>query len=152
MNAHHIFRFWDREIHPTTLLALRSLTDEQLDWKPQGWHSSARDLAVHMCNVEWVWIYRNALRLESWDTRWKSKEFRTWPELLAYWENVHAASTDWLMNTPMSELDKQYALPYDQSPLAPLHWIVNHVIEHEIHHRGQLFMLMRMQGINPPEI
>ncbi len=33
-----------------------------------------------------------------------------------------------------------------------LHWILDHVQEHEIHHRGQLNMYLRMLGITPPSI
>ncbi|MBK9331007.1 MAG: DUF664 domain-containing protein [Ignavibacteria bacterium] len=27
-------------------------------------------------------------------------------------------------------------------------WILYHLIEHEAHHRGQMFMLLRMAGMN----
>lgn len=152
LNAYHLYRHWDLEVHPATLSALQCLTGDQFDWKPEGWHSSARDLAAHMCRWEWAWIYRNALQFEPWESRWSSKEFASWTDLIAYWEHVHSVSTQWLMNTPLTDLDRIYALPYDDRPSATLQWIVDHVIEHETHHRGQVFMLLRMQGVNPPEI
>lgn len=152
MNLYDIFEYWDREVHPVTLGALGALTEAQLHWKPAGWHSSAQDLAFHTCNVEWVWIYRNVLRLEPWEARWHSKGFAGLPELLAYWRDIHATTVQWLKETPATELQRQCPLPYEYLPEASLQWIVNHVMEHEIHHRGQLFMLMRMQGVEPPKI
>jgi uncharacterized damage-inducible protein DinB len=31
-------------------------------------------------------------------------------------------------------------------------WLVWHVVEHQARHRGQIFMLMRMQGIEVPDV
>jgi uncharacterized damage-inducible protein DinB len=33
-----------------------------------------------------------------------------------------------------------------------LHWILDHVQEHEIHHRAQLNLYLRLLGIAPPSI
>ena len=33
-----------------------------------------------------------------------------------------------------------------------LHWILDHVQEHEIHHRAQLNLYLRMLGVTPPSI
>ena len=33
-----------------------------------------------------------------------------------------------------------------------LHWILDHVQEHEIHHRAQLNLYLRIMGITPPSI
>ena len=33
-----------------------------------------------------------------------------------------------------------------------VHWILDHVQEHEIHHRSQLNLYLRMLGIEPPSI
>ena len=89
MNVYELFRHWDSDVHSVTISALESMTAEQLRWIPEGWHSSAQDLAFHMCNVEWQWFYRNVLKREPWETRWSSKTFTDLPDLLDYWERVH---------------------------------------------------------------
>ena len=33
-----------------------------------------------------------------------------------------------------------------------LYWILDHVQEHEIHHRAQLYVYLRLMGIEPPSI
>lgn len=35
---------------------------------------------------------------------------------------------------------------------ATLHWILDRVQEHEIHHRAQLNVYLRLMGIEPPSI
>ena len=152
MLAFDVYRHWETDLRPITLSALRKLTPEQLAFKPEGWSRSAWDLAVHMADCEWHWIYRNALKREPWEARWSEKRFETLDELITYWNGIHKVTVQWLQDSPVSELKRKYAMPYIEYPWATMNWLVYHVIEHESHHRGQLFMLMRMQGVNPPEI
>lgn len=152
MKLFDLYGHWETDLRPGTLGALRKLSPEQLHWKPEGWHSSAWDLALHMAGVEWVWVYRNALKREPWEARWFHKRFEGLDDLLPYWAHVHEATVQWLKETPVEEASRVYPLPYAHSPEATMNWIVYHVLEHEIHHRGQLFMLLRMQGVEPPSI
>ncbi len=152
MLAFDIYHHWETDLRPLTISALKRMTPEQLAWKPPGWNRSAWDLAVHMADCEWHWIYRNALQREPWSTRWDPNRFADLTELLEFWGQIHRSTVEWLKDAPLSELNRKYAMPYAEHPFATMNWLVYHVMEHEIHHRGQIFMLMRMQGINPPEI
>lgn len=152
MLAFDVYRHWETDLRPFTLSALRKLTPEQLTWKPEGWHRSAWDLALHMADCEWHWIYRNALKKEPWEARWESNQFANLEQLIDFWNRIHKATLEWLQDSPVTELNRKFPLPYIEFPAATMNWLVYHVLEHEIHHRGQLFMLMRMQGLNPPEI
>lgn len=152
MLAFDVYRHWETDLRPFTINALRRMTPAQLHWKPEGWHSSALDLADHMVQTEWIWVYRNALKRAPWESRWQPGRFEDLESLLGYWAEIHKVTVDWLQESPVTELTRKYPMPYADSPWATLNWVVYHVMEHEIHHRGQIFMLMRMQGITPPEI
>jgi uncharacterized damage-inducible protein DinB len=150
--AFDVYSHWETDLRPFTVAALRSMSPEQLAWKPPGWHSSALELADHMLAAEWIWIYRNALRRAPWEERWRRGRFADLDSLLEYWAEVHRVTVEWLKETPVRELNRKLPMPYPGQPWATMNWVVYHVMEHEIHHRGQIFMLMRMQGIDPPEI
>lgn len=152
MLAFDVYRHWETDLRPITLAALRRLTPEQLHWKPEGFGRSAWDLAVHMCDCEWHWIWRNTLKREPVETRWDPARFRNLDELIEYWSAIHRATVEWLQDSPCSQLNRKFAMPHTDFPWATMNWIVYHVMEHEIHHRGQLFMLMRLQGVTPPEL
>jgi uncharacterized damage-inducible protein DinB len=152
MLAFDLYRHWETELRPTTLTALRKLTPEQLACKPSQVYTSAWELAVHMVETEWTWIYRNALKRVPWETAWDAERFASLHDLLNFWHEIHMVTVEWLTDSPVTELRRQYPMPSVTVPMAPMNWLIYHVMEHEIHHRGQLFMLMRMQGINPPKI
>lgn len=152
MLAFDVYRHWETDLRPITLAALRMLSSEQLAWKPEGFGRSAWDLAVHMADCEWHWIYRNALKKEPWETKWNPDRIADLPALIEYWNAIHRDTVEWLRDTPVSQLGRKYPMPYLEYPFATMNWLVYHVMEHEIHHRGQIFMLMRMQGITPPEL
>lgn len=152
MLAFDVFNHWETDLRPFTLSALRKMTPEQLHWKPEGWHRSAWDLAVHMAGCEWIWIYRNALKRAPWEARWDDGRFANLDELIESWNEIHGVTVQWLQDSPVRELKRKYPMPYIEAPWATMNWLVYHVMEHEIHHRGQIFMLMRMQGITPPDI
>lgn len=152
MLAFDVYRHWETDLRPYTLSALRMLSPEQLHYRPEGWHSSAWELAVHTAGAEWIWIYRNALRRAPWEERWQKDQFGDLEALIAYWSRLHRITVEWLQESPVRELNRKYPMPYVDFPFATMNWIVYHVMEHESHHRGQIFMLMRMQGVTPPEI
>jgi uncharacterized damage-inducible protein DinB len=152
MLAFDVYHHWETDLRPFTVSALRRLTPEQLAYKPAGWHSSAWDLAVHLVDCEWHWIYRNALKRDHWEARWDASQFVDMDQLLQYWAKIHKVSIEWLQESPITELSRKYPMPYIEFPAATMNWLVYHVMEHEAHHRGQIFMLMRMQGLQPPEI
>lgn len=152
MLAFDVYRHWETDLRPFTINALRRMTPEQLHWKPEGWHSSAFELAEHMARVEWSWIYRNALKRAPWESQWQAGRFETLDDLLSYWSDIHRITIDWLQDSPVTELRRKYPMPSTDLPWATMNWIVYHVMEHEIHHRGQIFMLLRMQGVAPPEL
>lgn len=152
MLAFDVYRHWETDLRPITISALRKLTPEQLHWKAPGTSRSIWDLAVHMADCEWIWIYRNVLKKVPWGTKWDPNQFESLDDLVAFWSNIHRATLEWLQDNPVTELRTRYAMPYPDFPAATMNWLVYHVMEHEIHHRGQIFLLMRMQGVNPPEI
>ena len=151
MTVYDVYRHWDTDLRPPLIEGLKLLTEAQLHWKPAGWHSSIFDLAAHVVGGEWAWIHRNVLQKVAREERWKPGRFANLQELLTYWEQLHAHTVEWLKEMPLAHMSRHYHMGYADMPEASVQWIIHHVMEHEAHHRGQIFLLMRMQGVNPPE-
>jgi uncharacterized damage-inducible protein DinB len=67
-------------------------------------------------------------------------------------EEAHRHTQRWF-GFPVVELDRliTQARPDGERKLT-LHWILDHVQEHELHHRAQLNMYLRLLGITPPQV
>ena len=148
-----MFPYW-RDLRETILEAVRGLTEEQLDWRPPGVKRSIRDILIHIAGAERGWILGAAAGREE---RFEDAEagFRDpIDEILAELERVHSETERLLDEISVNDLIiRRCRLRHRQdSPEFSLRWVFYHVIEHEAHHRGQIFMTMRMQGLTPPEV
>ena len=72
---------------------------------------------------------------------------------LALLEEWHRPTQRWFAQ-PTTELSRVITYQPKQGPERryTLHWILDHVQEHEIHHRAQLNVYLRLMGITPPSV
>ena len=71
--------------------------------------------------------------------------------LLALLEQWHRPTQAWL-ERPTSDLTYEVAPPEKAGRRYTAHWVLDRVHEHEIHHRGQLSVYLRMIGVEPPSM
>jgi uncharacterized damage-inducible protein DinB len=149
MLAFDLYRHWETDVRPFTLSALSRLSAEQLHWRPEG-ARSAWELAVELVQTEWRWIYRDAL--QKVDVAEPFPVFEDPESLLRFWQRIHRATLEWLQDSPVSELSRKYRMPEVTAPQATMNWILFHVLTHEARLQGELFGLLRQQGLTPPKI
>jgi uncharacterized damage-inducible protein DinB len=152
MLAFDLYRHWETDLRPFTLAALRRLTPAQLHWTPEGGGRSAWELAVETVSTEWRWIYRDALQKADWGARFDPAEFQDLDSLLFFWQRIHRATLEWLQDSPVSELSRKYRMPDLEAPQATMNWILFHVMTQEARMQGELFLLMRLQGLSAPKV
>jgi uncharacterized damage-inducible protein DinB len=132
--------------------ALEKLTPEQLLWKPQGCDSIGKILA-HMAGCENFWINELA-GLGPILLRDPLPESDAECLLLAY-EKVRAQTEGILHSLKETDLKRVVDVPefsdgWEPPSTPTLHWVFHHVFDHESYHCGQIALLMRMQGLEPP--
>ena len=69
-------------------------------------------------------------------------------QVLARWDRVtEKIDAYWLQIPPtrFQEVDKAFGL-YE----GPIYWFLLYLIDNEIHHRGQAYVYLRTQGVEPP--
>jgi uncharacterized damage-inducible protein DinB len=149
MKLSEIFSDWER-IRREMIEGVSSLTREQLDWIPQGGKSSIADLLRHISETELWWFGQVVLgKAEYRDlTPQMAPEITNIVnELQATHKFVREALE---INSVENWNEKRYSpRPEEVLSLKDIAW---HTIEHEMRHRGQIFMLMRLQGIKPPNV
>ncbi len=143
------YNYWARD---RQLQACASLTVEQFLRPVGGSFPSLRDTFAHMVAVEWLWL-----------ERWRGKSPKSlipvhdFPALAVVVERWGAVERD----------IREYVAGLDEAALArllsyintqgeewsyPLWQMVVHLLNHQSYHRGQVTTLLRLLGVQPPQV
>ena len=157
------YPYWDLQYRPYLLEAVDRFPASQLDFKPRPEMLTARQVILHIAEAEraWIhavvdggrdeeWVVPAAAPGEGWTTVVAAANHATLRALLERW---HEPTKRWF-ERPAGELGRvvQRRFPDGSVWSYTLHWILDHVQEHEIHHRAQLNLYLRLLGIEPPSI
>lgn len=157
------YPFWDAQYRPFLIHAVRALPAERFDFKPSPELMTAHQMILHIAEAERGWIHNvvDGGTYEEWTVPHEDPA-QGWvtvhdaPDhaaLLATLEEWHRPTQRWF-ERPASELARVIVNRQPGGPerACTLHWILDHVQEHEIHHRAQLNLYLRLMGIEPPSI
>ncbi len=155
------YPFWDSMYRPFLIEAVRALPAERFHWKPKPEMFTAHQIVVHIAECErgWIhgtleggayeeWVVPHRDPAQGWETVQDAPDHQA---LLAMLEKWHGHTERWL-DKPVSELVRVFT---SRDPGGPersytLHWILDLVQQHEIHHRAQLILYLRLMGLEPP--
>jgi len=164
------YPYWDAQYRPYLLLALDALPRERFDFKPRPEMLTAHQIIVHIAENEWGfvhnivdggknggwerWVVEHEDPSQGWTTVRDAPDHEALRSLL---EETHRPTQRWFAR-PTAELGRVFGwvgIDAGDGGLerrATLHWILDGVQEHEIHHRAQLNMYLRLMGITPPSV
>jgi len=127
------------------------LRDEHLTFRPsQAYPRTVGGILLHITDLEAGWIHYVIRRsLTAWPQTDPTR-FTSVVALRAEMERIHKETMDYLATVPVEEFTRIVAVPNDGSP--KLGWILWHVFEQEIHHRGEFFLCLSLLGMERPEI
>lgn len=158
------YPFWDTQYRPQLFLALDALPRDRFDFKPRPEMLTARQILVHLAENEWGFVHTivDGGMSEEWEhwvvehedpsQGWKTvRDAPDHAALRALLDEAHRPTQRWL-DRPVEELGRVCRWRGDGGAArqATLHWILDGLQEHEIHHRAQLMIYLRLMGITPP--
>ncbi|MDM7916098.1 MAG: DinB family protein [Candidatus Eisenbacteria bacterium] len=154
------FPWWDTQVRPGLVRLVEALPAKHFDFKPLPQLLTAREMIVHIAEAEFSWVHciLDGGEDEEWVARRDdpSEGFRLTVDapdsgsMLARLEQWHRPTQAWL-DRPDSELGRQI-VSQSRGRTYTVHWVLDRVHEHEIHHRAQLASYLRLLGIEPPEL
>jgi uncharacterized damage-inducible protein DinB len=155
--------FWDTQYRPDLLKTIAAIPADRFDFKPQPEMFTAHQVVVHIADNEHNWM-SNLIEGRPWEPWLAPHEDpgQGWvtmvslPDhgaLLSALEKAHRSTQSWL-DKPGSELSRAITWRGDGGAerRCTLHWILDGLQEHDIHHRAQLNLYLRLMGIEPPGI
>lgn len=138
------------EVHRITCQVVRQIPEEKLDYKPIEPMWTARDLVFHMFSQEKVMLggcQMGKIEIQDFVEVEKDKaELKTVEDLARYGEQVHREMDEWVKSCGREEYRRTIEAFFGQ--LTPIQALAS-AEEHLIHHRGQLYVYLRLMGIEP---
>ncbi len=150
MNAQSILTHW-QEVRQGLFAALDRVSDEQLDFSPAPGLWTMRQVLVHIANVEEAW-FRLDVNREPADLGLGERRPEDYPTVASIKDlltRVHEWTESFLSQDADAKLARKVETPEGDTDGA---WVLLHVFEHEIHHRGEVFLMLGLLGMKAPAI
>jgi len=149
MNAAELFSHWKAVRHGLHQ-ALDRLTEEQLAFVPREGLWSLGTVACHIANAEDGWFrYVAAQELDEWPS-FDDTQYRSVASIVALLNEVHGHTMAYLQKIDVADLDRIIVAPWGAE--LTLRFIIWHVLEHEISHRGEIYLMLGLMGMEAPDL
>jgi uncharacterized damage-inducible protein DinB len=149
MNAADRFRHW-QSVRRGLIEALDKINDEQLQFVPRAGLWSLGKVACHIADAEDGWFrYVATGELDAWP-EFEAEDYPTVESVKRVLAEVHGRTEAYLATLDNADLEQIIAAPWGNK--LPLRWIVWHVLEHEISHRGEIYLMLGLMGMEAPDV
>jgi uncharacterized damage-inducible protein DinB len=148
MKAADLYPYWQLA-RRDLVSALSQLNDEQLDYSPQQGMRTIGDVARHVIDAEAGWVNLVVLQKDEPWPQYPRERLPTVQSILHEMERVHAVTTGLLQERDVCWLDETREQGVQGFALR---WVFWHILDHEIHHRGEIFLMLGMLGVEAPDI
>ena len=149
MKAAELFSHWKTVRHGLEQ-ALDKLTDEQLAFVPREGLWSLGTIACHIANAEDGWFrYVAARELDEWPSL-DEEQYTTVSSIKTLLDEAHGNTLAYLQKTDVADLDRTITAPWGAE--LTLRFIIWHVLEHEISHRGEIYLMLGLMGMEAPDV
>ncbi len=131
---------------------VKGLSQDQLDWTALNHPNSIGSLLLHIAETECWWVSCVALGRQDEVDEQKFSRGRPLEEILESLDSQHREFTEYLNSEDIDDWDEVFYEVKEHDFKLSKRALVWHVVEHQARHRGQIFMLMRMQGLEVPHV
>jgi uncharacterized damage-inducible protein DinB len=132
---------------------LEQMPGEQFTQTVAGSYGSIRHTMVHMLSAEWGWIERCGGPARG--PQLKADDYPSLAALRETWARVEAHMRGFLATLGDDDLARlvEFAIPPGSPPrIMPIGELLQHAINHGVHHRGQVALLIRVLGHTPGNV
>jgi len=149
VNVAQYFDHWNT-IHRDLLRAVAVLSDDDHSFKQTPHYSrSVKGILQHIINVEEGWIHFVVRRaIPAWPEQ--DESLNSIDAVQKKLNDLFAETMTYLSSVQADDLNRVVQVPDDGVP--KLSWILWHVLEQQIHHRGELFLCISLLGKERPII
>lgn len=148
MKTATIFKRWN-QVRSGLLEALGKLSDDQLGFTPRQDLWSLGETVFHIADTEESWL--RFFAMNKWfENKQTAADFPTIDSLKSLLAQTHATTEKQFSENPDNLMKTLCPLPWGNE--VTMEWVVWHVLEHEIHHRGEIYLMLGLMGMEAPDV
>lgn len=145
-----VFLDYFEKVHQRTMRVVRCIPPDKLDWSYREGKFTLGDLARHIAAIN-----RNMFgeTIQNKPSRYAGcgKELADgYENVVMFMERLHRETAEIIARMSADDLNRKCATP-DGAPITTWKWMRS-MIEHEIHHRGQIYLYLAMLGVPTPPL
>ncbi len=141
--------YWER-VRERTARVAALIPADRLEWTYRPGKYTLGDLVRHLAGIERSMYAEN---VQGRPSRYPGhgRELADGPEAVrAYFQRLHEESVAIFRSLAPEDLERK-CVPPGGAPIATWKWL-RAMVEHEIHHRGQMYVYLGMLGISTPPL
>ncbi len=137
-------------IRARTRRVIDCIPPDKIDWTPGPGKFSFADLIRHLAAIERYMFAENAQRKPSRYPGHGAELADGYDEILAYMDRMHAESVEIFSRLSEEQLKMRCVTPAGTT-ITVWKWL-RAMVEHEVHHRGQIYFMLGMLGVATPPL
>lgn len=137
-------------VRQRTMRVVRCIPPEKLNWSYQEGKFTLGDLARHIATTERHMWAENVQGKPSRYAGCGSELAASYDEVIELMERLHRESVLIFSQLTGQDLDRKCITP-DGGSITIWKWL-RAMVEHEIHHRGQIYLYLAMLGVSTPPL
>lgn len=144
------FLAYQERIHGRTRRVVELIPEDALEWRPDGARWSLGDIVRHLAGAERYMIAENVHGRPSRYPGHGRELAEGFAAVRGYYDRLQEESMVLFGELTDARLGERCQTPAG-TPLAVWKWL-RASVEHEIHHRGQIYLLLGMRGVVTPPL
>lgn len=138
------------KVHARTRRIVALIPPSDVEWSPMdGWFTFG-GIVRHLAGIE-RWMYAENVHGRPSRFPGHGRELADgFDAVLAYYDRLHAESRALFAELDDAALERKAVTPAG-APITTWKWL-RAMLEHEAHHRGQLYLMLALRGVRTPPI
>ena len=137
-------------VRERTMRVARCIPPDKIEWTYAPGKFTLGDILRHLAVAERYMWAENVQCQPSRYTTHGPELAEGYENVMAFMERLHAESMDIFRRLTDEDLQRKCKTP-DNAPITTWKWL-RLMVEHEIHHRGQLYLYLAMLGVKTPPL
>jgi uncharacterized damage-inducible protein DinB len=144
VKPNEMFSHWER-VRDGLLHTIDLFCEDNLLYIPSETSRTVGGTMLHIADAEDGWFrYAVTKELEEWPLQYILENYPNREAIKKVLTDVHERTKEYLDTLEETDMARVIEVPWDEKLY--LGWILWHVLEHEIHHRGELSLILGLLG------